>query len=168
MASVQYTSGFGLCGGSARTRCQFWKLTSQMLGLSVVCETLCRISRLCLGATVYKEGQLCWSSRYCLHMDIWTQFTVALPTVAEAKASHQKAQTRYTVSWKFRGTSQAQKPTCPLFEVTSTGATLSFRRIPYSSLLYPPESRPWIKVRVSAIFVALFFFLLFHFKSNQL
>ena len=123
-----------------------------------VCETLCRISRLCLGATVYKEGQLCWSSRHCLQLDIWTQFTVGLPAVAEAKASHQKAQTRYTVLWKFRGTSQAQKSTCPLFEVSSTGATLSFRRIPYNSLLYPPESRPWIKVHVSAIFVALFFF----------
>lgn len=62
---------------------------------------------------------------------------------AEAIASHQKAQTRYTVSWKLLGTSQAQKSTCSLFEITSTGAALSFlSRIPNNSLLYPPESRP--------------------------
>lgn len=55
-----------------------------------VCEMLCRISRLCLGATVHKEGQLCWSSQHHLQLDIWTQLTVGLPAVAEAKASHQK------------------------------------------------------------------------------
>lgn len=55
-----------------------------------VCEMLCHISRLCLGATVHKEGQPCWSSQHCLQLDIWTQFTVGLPAVAEAKASHQK------------------------------------------------------------------------------
>lgn len=112
---------------------------------------------------VYKERQLCWSSSALpsaghlktVHSRLLSSLQTEVP--AEAIASHQKAQTRYTPSWKFLATNQVHKFTCPLFEITSTGATLSFLRIPNNLLLYPPESKPRIKTHISAMCVSFVF-----------
>lgn len=71
MVNVQYSSCFGLCGGSAKQKDnQFWNLTSQLSGPRYfVYEMLCRVSRPCLGAVVSEEGQLCCLPQHCLQ---WT------------------------------------------------------------------------------------------------
>lgn len=62
------------------------KLDKSNVGpLYCVYEMLCRISQLCPGATVYKEGQLCCSSQHCVQLDIWKQFTVGLSAVCRLK-----------------------------------------------------------------------------------
>lgn len=77
-----------------------------------------------------KEGQLCWSSSALLLSSLQPEVP------AGALSSHQKAQTRYTLSRKLLGPNQVHKSTCPLFKMTSTGAALSFlSRIPNNLLL---------------------------------
>lgn len=59
--------------------------------LYFVYEMLCCVSRPCLGATMCKEGQLCWSSSALLLSSLQPEVP------AGALSSHQKAQTRYTL-----------------------------------------------------------------------
>lgn len=92
MAHAQYSSCFGLCGGSAEQQDnQFWNLPTQMLA-PVFCvwnAVLCLST--CLGATMCKEGQLCWSSSALLLSSLQPEVPAGAPS------SHQKAQTRYTL-----------------------------------------------------------------------
>lgn len=142
------------------------KLDKSNVGsLYFVYEMLCRVSWPCLGAMVYKERQLCWSSSALPstghlrtgHSRLLSSVQTEVP--AEAIAGHQKvcAGQIHTIM-EVPCYNQVHKFTCPLFEITSTGAALSFlSRIPNNLLLYPPESKPWIKTHVSAMCVSLFF-----------
>lgn len=77
MVNVQYSSCFELCEGSAKQDSRFETLQVKCWPLDFVYEMLCRVSWPCLGAMVYKERQLCWSSS-------------ALPSAGHLKTVHSR------------------------------------------------------------------------------